>query len=131
MNMKEILIGSTLALSCTVTEDKLACTMKSGELPVFATPAMAALMEETSAKLLGQFLDEGETSVGTALNLRHTAATPLGLTVTAQATITAVDRRKVSFSVVVRDSAEEIGRAEHDRFVVQAEKFLNKANSKK
>lgn len=129
--MKEIIVGSSLALSCEVTEDKLACSMKSGELPVFATPAMAALMEETSAKLLGTFLDEGETSVGTALHLQHTAATPLGLTVTAEAQITAVDRRKVSFSVIVRDTVEEIGRAEHDRFIVQAEKFLDKANSKK
>lgn len=129
--MKEIVAGSSLSLSCIVTEDKLACSMKSGELPVFATPAMAALMEETSAKLLGTFLDEGETSVGTALNLQHTAATPLGLTVTAEAQITAVDRRKVSFLIIVRDPVEEIGRAEHDRFIVQAEKFLNKANSKK
>lgn len=129
--MNEILIGSSLSLSCEVTEDKLACSMKSGELPVFATPAMAALMEETSAKLLGTFLEEGETSVGTALHLQHTAATPLGLRVTAEATITAVDRRKVSFSVIARDTVEEIGRAEHDRFVVQAEKFVQKANSKK
>jgi len=129
--MKDIVIGSALSLSATVTEEKLACTVKSGELPVFATPAMAALMEETAAKLLGQFLDEGETSVGTALNLTHSAATPLGLTVTAEATITAVDRRKVSFSIVVRDTVEEIGKAEHDRFIVLSEKFMAKAQAKK
>ena len=76
-------------------------------------------------------MDEGETSVGTALNLAHLAATPEGLTVTAEAEITAVDRRKVSFRVIVRDPAEEIGRADHDRFVVNAEKFLEKANRKK
>lgn len=129
--MKEVQIGAKFSLSTTVTADKLACSMKSGELPVFATPAMAALMEETAAALLKQFLEEGETSVGTALELAHSAATPEGLTVIAEATITAVDRRKVSFQVVVRDPVEEIGRANHDRFVVNAEKFLQKANGKK
>ena len=129
--MKEVQIGAKLSLSAAVTPDKLASTMKSGELPVFATPAMAALMEETAAALLKPFLDEGETSVGTALNLAHLAATPEGLTVTAEAEITAVDRRKVSFRVIVRDQEEEIGRADHDRFVVNAEKFLEKANRKK
>ena len=129
--MKEVQIGAKLSLSAAVTPDKLASTMKSGELPVFATPAMAALMEETAAALLKPFLDEGETSVGTALNLAHLAATPEGLTVTAEAEITAVDRRKVSFRVIARDPAEEIGRADHDRFVVNAEKFLEKANRKK
>lgn len=129
--MKEVQIGAKYTLSTIVTADKLACSMKSGELPVFATPAMAALMEETSAALLKQFLDEGETSVGTALELAHSAATPEGLTVTAEATITAVDRRKVSFQVVARDPVEEIGRASHDRFVVNADKFLEKANRKK
>ena len=129
--MKDVQIGAKLSLYAAVTPDKLASTMKSGELPVFATPAMAALMEETAAALLKPFLDEGETSVGTALNLAHLAATPEGLTVTAEAEITAVDRRKVSFRVIVRDPAEEIGRADHDRFVVNAEKFLEKANRKK
>ena len=85
--MKEVQIGAKLSLSAAVTPDKLASTMKSGELPVFATPAMAALMEETAAALLKPFLDEGETSVGTALNLAHLAATPEGLTVTAEAEI--------------------------------------------
>ena len=115
----------------TVTENDTAASVGSGSLRVFATPAMAALMEETAAALLKPFLDEGENSVGTALNLAHLAATPEGLTVTAEAEITAVVRRKVSFRVIVRDPAEEIGRADHDRFVVNAEKFLEKANRKK
>ena len=129
--MKDIVIGTTYTLSTTVTEDKLACNMKSGSLPVFATPAMAALMEETSAAALSLFLEEGETSVGTALDLKHTAATPLGIKVTATAEIVEVDRRRVTFQVTVRDEQEEIGSARHDRFVVGAEKFLAKANAKK
>lgn len=129
--MKDIVIGTTYTLSTTVTEEKLACNMKSGSLPVFATPAMAALMEETSAAALSLFLEEGETSVGTALDLKHTAATPLGIKVTATAEIVEVDRRRVTFQVTVRDEQEEIGSARHDRFVVGAEKFLAKANAKK
>lgn len=129
--MKDIVIGTTYTLSTTVTEDKLACNMKSGSLPVFATPAMAALVEETSAAALSLFLEEGETSVGTALDLKHTAATPLGIKVTATAEIVEVDRRRVTFQVTVRDEQEEIGSARHDRFVVGAEKFLAKANAKK
>ena len=129
--MKDIVIGTTYTLSTTVTEEKLACNMKSGSLPVFATPAMAALMEETSAAALSLFLEEGETSVGTALDLKHTAATPLGMKVTATAEIVEVDRRRVTFQVTVRDEQEEIGSARHDRFVVGAEIFLAKANAKK
>ena len=129
--MKDIVIGTTYTLSTTVTEEKLACNMKSGSLPVFATPAMAALMEETSAAALSLFLEEGETSVGTALDLKHTAATPLGMKVTATAEIVEVDRRRVTFQVTVRDEQEEIGSARHDRFVVGTEKFLAKANAKK
>ena len=129
--MKDIVIGTTYTLSTTVTEEKLACNMKSGSLPVFATPAMAALMEETSAAALSLFLEKGETSVGTALDLKHTAATPLGIKVTATAEIVEVDRRRVTFQVTVRDEQEEIGSARHDRFVVGAEKFLAKANAKK
>ena len=129
--MKDIVIGTTYTLSTTVTEEKLACNMKSGSLPVFATPAMAALMEETSAAALSLFLEEGETSVGTALDLKHTAATPLGMKVNATAEIVEVDRRRVTFQVTVRDEQEEIGSARHDRFVVGAEKFLAKANAKK
>lgn len=128
--MKDIILGTTHTLSTTVTEEKLACNMKSGSLPVFATPAMAALMEETAAAALSLFLDEGETSVGTALDLKHTAATPLGMKVTATAEIIEVDRRRVTFQVTVRDEQEEIGSARHDRFIVGAEKFLAKANAK-
>ena len=129
--MKDIVIGTAYTLSTTVTEEKLACNMKSGSLPVFATPAMAALMEETSAAALSLFLEEGETSVGTALDLKHTAATPLGMKVTATAEIVEVDRRRVTFQVTVRDDQEEYGSARHDRFVVGEEKFLAKANAKK
>ena len=128
--MKDIILGTTHTLSTTVTEEKLACNMKSGSLPVFATPAMAALMEETAAAALSIFLDEGETSVGTALDLKHTAATPLGMKVTATAEIIEVDRRRVTFQVTVRDEQEEIGSARHDRFIVGAEKFLAKKKKK-
>lgn len=128
--MKEICIGEKFTAEATVTEALLACAMGSGELPVYATPAMAALMENAAASLLKTFLEEGETSVGIRLDLAHTSATPLGGKVRAEAEITAVDRKKVSFIVKAYDDAGEIGTASHDRFVVDSQKFLAKANSK-
>ncbi|MGI5893555.1 MAG: thioesterase family protein [Candidatus Merdivicinus sp.] len=128
--MKEIQIGAKLKVDSKAAESLLACAMGSGELPVYATPAMAALMENAAATLLKNFLDEGETSVGIRLNLAHTSATPKDAKVWAEAEITAVDRKKVTFSVKAYDETGEIGSAEHDRFVVDAEKFLAKANAK-
>ena len=128
--MKEILIGQKLTVESEVTEERLACSVGSGELPVYAAPAMAALMENAAASLLKGSLEEGETSVGVSLNLAHSSASPLGAKVRAEAEITGVDRKRVSFLVIAYDQAGEIGRAEHDRFVVGAEKFLAKANAK-
>lgn len=129
--MKEIIVGKTLTLQRTVTPALLACAMGSGDLEVYATPGMIALMEETSAALLKEFLEEGETSVGVSIHAEHTAATPCGMEITVTATVTAVDRRKVSFTVTARDEQEEIGTATHDRFVVLSDKFMSKASAKK
>lgn len=125
--MKEVLIGKQHTVSAVVSEDLLACAMGSGDLPVYATPAMVALMEQASAELLNSFLDEEETSVGIAIAVNHLAATIEGKTVTATAMISAVDRKKVSFSVRVFEGEKEIGNAVHDRFIVNADKFLEKA----
>ena len=104
--------------------------MGSGTLKVFATPAMVALMEETAWKSVAEHLDQGEGTVGTALDIRHTAATPLGMTVTCESELTAVDGRKLTFHVIARDETGVIGEGEHQRFVVNNEKFQAKADSK-
>lgn len=128
--MKEITIGSVLTKELTVTDDLLACHVGSGIVQVYATPMMIALMENTACECLNQFLDEGETSVGVMMNTTHDAATPAGMKVRVTAEIIAVDRKKVSFSIIAEDEKDVIGKASHDRFVVNKEKFESKAQSK-
>ena len=128
--MKEITIGTRAEVSMPVTADRTAKQVGSGSLDVFATPMMAALMEAAACRALEAFLDEGETTVGTELNIRHTAATPIGLTVTAEAEVTAVNGREIAFAVTARDDAGTIGSGTHKRFLVFAEKFQTKANGR-
>lgn len=128
--MKEITIGSVLTKELTVTDDLLACHVGSGIVQVYATPMMIALMENTACECLNPFLDEGETSVGVMMNTTHDAATPAGMKVRVTAEIIAVDRKKVSLSIIAEDEKDVIGKASHDRFVVNKEKFESKAQSK-
>lgn len=90
---------------------------------VFATPFLAGLMEQVSAELINERLDAGEQSVGISMNLKHIAATPLGMEVRVRTEITAIDGRKLTFSLEAFDDIEKIGEAVHERFIIQAEKF--------
>lgn len=114
----------------TVTKDKCAGALGSGELDVFATPAMIALMEETAWKSVVSYLQPGEGTVGTALEVRHLAATPIGLRVWCETELTLVDRRRLLFNVKVYDPFGLVGEGTHERFVIQYEKFMKKANEK-
>ncbi len=102
----------------------------SGTLDVFATPAMLALMEETSWRTVAPYLEEGQGTVGTLLNVAHSAPTPLGMTVTCEVELTAVEGRKLTFHVSARDEKGEIGSGEHERFIVDDAKFQAKADKK-
>ena len=102
----------------------------SGLLPVLATPAMTALMEQAAANALEEFLPEGWTSVGISLNIEHISATPLGMTFRAEAEVTEVEGRKIVFNVHAYDEAGEIGHGVHTRFAVESEPFLAKAAKK-
>ena len=115
----------------TADEAHLANAVGSGLLPVFATPAMTALMEQAAATLLEERLPEGWTSVGIALDIEHTSATPEGMKVRAEAEVTAVEGRKATFAVRAFDEAGEIGRGTHVRFVVDAARFMEKAAAKR
>lgn len=128
--MSEIKIGARFEKEITVQEKHLAINVGSGDVSVFATPMMLSLMEEVSAKCLLTFLDEGMTSVGTSICSSHAAATPLGMKVKATAEITAVDGRKVSFSIKAEDEKSLIGEGTHERFIVDREKFNAKAATK-
>ncbi len=128
--MKEMTIGYKGTAETTASEDKLAVSVGSGSLRVFATPMMAALMEAAACGAVSPFLEDGETTVGTQLCIGHAAATPEGMNVRAEAEITAVNGREISLNVRAFDEAGEIGSGTHKRFVVFAEKFQSKTNRK-
>lgn len=102
----------------------------SGSLRVFATPCMAALMEGAACNCLEGLLPEGQTSVGALLNLKHTSATPVGLEVRAEAELTGVEGKLLRFTITAWDEKGVIGTAEHERILVQEERFLQKAYDK-
>lgn len=128
--MKELTIGTKGTAATAASEQKLAVSVKSGSLRVFATPMMAALMEEAACNALAPFLEGDETTVGTQLCIDHSAATPEGMQVTAEAEITAVNGREICMNVRAYDEAGEIGSGTHKRFVVFAEKFQNKTDQR-
>lgn len=118
--------GKSAEAAVKVETANTAASMKSGALPVFATPAMCALMEEAACAAVNGDLAEGEGTVGIALAISHDRATPLGETVTATAVLTAVEGRKLSFTVEARDSRGLIGKGTHQRFIISNEKFMRK-----
>lgn len=126
----EIKVGLKGIVEDYVTESNTAEAVGSGGLKVFATPAMIALMEKASFLAIDECLDEGSTSVGTMVNIEHVSATPVGALVTVESVVTAVDGRKVSFEVTASDNAGLIGKGTHERFIINAEKFMAKTNSK-
>ena len=119
--------GNKHEVKATVTKELTAASAKSGSLQVFATPFMVALMEQAASELCDKYTDEGVTTVGTALDIQHLAATYVGVEVRAVATVTSFDGRKVSFEVEAYDNAGIIGKGTHERFCVKTEKFMQKA----
>ncbi len=113
-----------------VTDKDTAKAVGSGGLNVFATPAMIALAEKTALQSILAYLSEGESTVGTKLDISHIAATPVGMKVSCETELIEIDRRKLVFSVNVYDEVEKIGEGIHERFIVNDEKFMTKAESK-
>ena len=113
-----------------VTPENTARAMGSGTLEVFATPALAALAEKTCWESVAPALEEGCGTVGTRLELDHTAPTPVGMHVTCESELIAVDGRKLTFSVTMWDEKGQVGRGMHQRFVINDAKFFAKAQSK-
>lgn len=114
-----------------VTEEMAAKNVGSGTLMVFATPAMIALMEKTAWESVQPELEEGSGTVGTALNVKHVAATPMGMKVTCETELIKVEGRALTFSIKAYDEAGLIGEGTHERFVVYNEKFQAKADAKR
>ena len=124
-------IGIKITLEITVTDNLTAAAVGSGTLNVYATPAMIALIEETAWKSVAPYLEEGQSTVGTRLDVSHVAPTPLGMTVRCETELTEVDGRRLVFAVNVYDEAGLIGKGTHERFIIMSEKFQAKADSKK
>ena len=127
----EMVIGTKHEVEIAVTSEVTAAKMKSGSLEVLATPCMVALMEQAASELCDKFVDEGISTVGTALNISHLAPTPVGGKVKAVATLTAFDGRKASFDVEAYDDAGLIGKGTHERFTIKIESFMKKALERK
>ena len=113
-----------------VTEELTAAALGSGLLPVFGTPALVALMEETCHTSVGEFLDEGQGTVGIGISVRHLAASPVGMKITCTTKLISVEGRALTFSVEAFDEVEKIGTALHERFIIDNERFMNKAMNK-
>jgi len=123
-------IGLKGRAETVVTTENTAMSIGSGLVPVFATPHMIALMENAAYTSLLPHLSEEEGSVGTHLNVAHSAATPVGMKVWAESVVTAVEGKKITFEVHAYDQRGEIGSGTHERFIIKSEKFLAKAQSK-
>ena len=122
--------GLTCKKKITVTPEMTAAAMGSGALEVLATPSMIALMEGTAQEAVQNLLEDGQGTVGTRIDVRHLAATPVGMEVTCTAEVTEVDRRRIVFTVRAKDEKEVIGEGIHERFVIDNEKFFAKCRQK-
>jgi len=127
-----VLIGTKCQLTQTVTQELTAAAVGSGALTVFGTPFMAAMMENAAMTCLQNFLEDGQGSVGTHLDITHDAPTPVGMQVWAEAEITGVSEngKMVDFKVSAWDEKGPIGSGVHTRAIIKNEKFLAKCNAK-
>lgn len=123
-------IGIKGSKTITVTEEMTAEKVGSGLLPVYATPSMIAEMENVASLSVQKELEEGCGTVGTKMNVDHLSATPVGMQVRIESELLEMDRRKLVFKVEAYDEAGLIGQGMHERFIIQNEKFLAKAESK-
>lgn len=123
-------IGMKGEVQSFVEREDTAAEVGSGSLLVYATPCMVALMEGAACEAIAAALGENETTVGTELNIQHLSATPVGMDVRAEATVTAVEGRIITFEVEAFDEAGPIGKGTHKRALVTTQRFLDKAYAK-
>jgi fluoroacetyl-CoA thioesterase len=129
--MRPIPVGAKGSYTLRVTPAHLANQFKDISLPpVFATPMMVRAMENAALNAVREYLGPGESAVGTLVNVRHLAATPVGHKITAQAEVTKVDGRRIEFNVSARDDSEEIGNGTHERMVVDLARLDQRLKAK-
>lgn len=113
-----------------VTDELTAKNVGSGTLAVYATPFMISLMENTAYESVAGYLEDGCGTVGTSVNVKHVAATPVGMKVTCETELIKIEGRALTFGVKAYDECGLIGEGIHERFIITEEKFLNKTNNK-
>ena len=123
-------IGKSATAAEIVTKANTAKAVGSGSLDVYSTPMMVALMERASCECLSEMMTDGQASVGTQMLVEHTAASPIGMEITATATVDAVSGRKVELTVTASDASGEIGRGKHTRVIIDEERFMAKVREK-
>jgi fluoroacetyl-CoA thioesterase len=129
--MRPIPVGAKGTYTLRVTPAHLANQFKDAMLPpVFATPMMITAMENAALNAVRDYLDRGESAVGTAVNIKHLAATPVGHRIIAEAEVTKVDGRRIEFNVFARDDTEEIGAGTHERMVVDLARLAQRLQAK-
>ena len=126
----EITVGMKAEVSTLAEREDTAKEVGSGDLLVYATPCMVALMEGAACEAIAGAIPDTQTTVGTMLNIEHISATPVGLEVRAEAEVTAVEGKVITFSVTAFDEAGEIGKGTHKRVIVNSQKFLEKTYMK-
>lgn len=117
-------VGMRGQAAITVDQTNTASALGSGAVPSFGTPALVALMERAAVNAVRHHLDEGQETVGTLVNVRHSAPTPVGKRVRAEATVTAVEGRRIAFAVTAADASGPVGEGTHERVVVDREQFI-------
>ncbi len=128
--MSNLTVGIMNKHEITVGKEHLASTLGSGGIDVFATPMMITLMEGTALHAVQPHLEEGQSTVGTVVNVKHLAATPLGMRAWAEAELIEIDRRRLVFEVRAYDEHGLIGEGIHERFIINKDNFLKKVNDK-
>ncbi len=131
MNDFNLKIGMAKKTQTRVTTKNTAKEYGSSSVEVFGTPAMVALMEEAAIKAVDKYLPEGFATVGVHLDIKHIAATPIGMNVTASAKLAGIDGKRLFFDVEASDEKEKIGSGTHQRYIIELDKFLEKAEEKK
>lgn len=125
--MDGLKVGMKHSLEWEVTENR--CTTR-GDYKVFSTPSMTQFVEMTAQALAAPYLKPGQGQVGVSVNIRHLAPTPIGKKVRADAELVGIDRRRLTFRVKVFDDVEQVGEAEHDRFVIDVDKYIERLRKK-
>ena len=116
--------GLTHTSSVIVNNDNTAQALGSGDMPVFATPALVALMENAAMQAVASLRPEDSTTVGGFIETSHLAPSSLGATIQATATLTEVKGRKLTFTIEAKEGEKPVGKATHIRFIVERKKFL-------